>query len=207
MNRVHLTQSNLDRFKQLFPEDGRLQALTLDELVRYAAGKDLTGVGAEIVAPSDRALRSVGPVTDCQIAVAGVVVDCIFVIAGAIGLHGKLPPSAVEEVARIIEPELSEIEKIVRILADSASSTKMRAKAIFDIGKLIYTAGMLEAVYKAIVNSLTWWDMALYGTLGLAELVAAFATDGVALIALVVAEIAQVGFVISDSVKVVNACV
>jgi hypothetical protein len=206
MNTTNLTQANLDRFKALYPEDSKIQALTLEEIIAYSEGKRLDGTDAHVLAQPRLETRLGARPTACQLAVAGVVIDCILVIVGAVGLHGRLPGSAVEEVARVIEPELPEIEKIIAVIADTAASNMDRARAIFKVGALIYSAGMLEAVYKAIVNSLTPWDMALYGTLGMAELVAAFATDGVALAAVIVAELAQVGFVISDSFKVAGAC-
>jgi hypothetical protein len=206
MNTTNLTQANLDRFKALYPEDSKIQALTLEEIIAYSEGKRLDGTDAHVLGQPRLETRLGARPTACQLAVAGVVIDCILVIVGAVGLHGRLPGSAVEEVARVIEPELPEIEKIIAVIADTAASNMDRARAIFKVGALIYSAGMLEAVYKAIVNSLTPWDMALYGTLGMAELVAAFATDGVALAAVIVAELAQVGFVISDSFKVAGAC-
>jgi len=209
MDFKNLTQVNLDKVKALFPENKELQQITLANLIEYSKGKDPKGSTAQIADTliMDKQGGRVLPITDCQWAIGGVVVDCIFVITGAVGLHGKLPPSAIEEVVKAINPEeLSEIEKMVQIIADPKSSNTDIAKNVFYIGKTIYTGGSFEAIYRAIYNSLTPWDMALYGTLGIAELVAVFLTDGAALIALIVAEIAQVGFLVSDSIKVVQEC-
>ena len=207
MNFDLLTQKNLDKFKTLYPNDKKLQALSLNLLIDYSRGKNQDGSSAQFLARQPGIIPGASlAISDCQIAIAGVTIDCILVIAGAVGIHGKIPSSAIEEVAKIIEPEISEIEKIASILADVGASKWDKAKAIFDIGKLIYSGGMLEAIYKAIVNGLTWWDMALYGVIGLAELTAVFLTDGAALAAIIVAEMAQIGFVVSDSVKAANAC-
>ncbi|MDD5762252.1 MAG: hypothetical protein PHP88_07055 [bacterium] len=201
-----LTQKSLDDFKVLFPDDKKLQALTLDELVSYSTGKHPSGLNARRGREPKVKELEAELFSPCHIAIAVVVVDCILVVAGAFGLHGKIRASAIRKVAKVIEPEMVEIEKIAKVLADPHASNFKKAKAMFSIGKLIYSAGMLGAVFKAIVKSLTWWDMVLYGVAGMAELVAAFATEGAAIIALIVAEIAQVGFVVSDSVKMVNAC-
>lgn len=78
--------------------------------------------------------------------------------------------------------------------------------AIKDIVHVVWSGSLIEAVYKAIMDSLTWWDMVLYGSLGMATIAAAFLTDGAALVAMIAAEMAQIGFVVSDAVKASQAC-
>lgn len=193
-----LTATNLEKFKAFFPTNKELQAVTIEQVIKHAVALDPSGGTAN-------QKRFLG-LSDCNYARAIVVLDCLFVIWGAVGLRWKMSKATVEEVAGILEPFSAEIDRIASKIADAESSTKDKAKAIFEIGKLIYTGGLFEAIYKAIVKSLTWWDMLLYGTLGLAELTAAFATDGLALIAEITAELALLGFVISDSVKWYEAC-
>lgn len=206
MDLKNLTQENLNRFLSLHPDNPELQAITLDALRKHAEGKDPAGSDAQPATLIAAPLPGVAMPTPCQIAVAGLVVDCVLVVAGFVGLHGRISSRAVEEVAIIVEPQVSQIVRLATIIANPDSTKTEIAKAIFSIVKLVYTVGMLEAIVKAIWNSLTPWDAALYGTLALAELVAVLATDGVATIALIVAELAQIGFVISDAFKVKNAC-
>jgi len=56
------------------------------------------------------------------------------------------------------------------------------------------------------MNSLEWWDMLLYGIIGLGELAGAFLTDGAELIAVITVELAMMGFIASDSVKWFKEC-
>ena len=71
----------------------------------------------------------------------------------------------------------ADIEHAMRTIADSSASVFARANAVREIGVLIYSGGLIEPIYKAIMKSLTWWDMVLYGVAGLAEISAAFLTD------------------------------
>ena len=205
MDFKNLTQESLDRVKAMFPEDEKLQALTLQELIEYSHGKDPNGSTAQPAPKPKEAKRVEAFVTDCQWEIGMVVLDCIYVLMGAWALRSHVSNATVEETAKVIAPHLAEIEKIVQRLAE-AQSTYDQAKEIFAIGKLIFTAGLLEEIYRAIYNTLTWWDAVLYSVLGLAELTAMFLTDGAATVAEVVAEIALVGWVVSDAAKAIEAC-
>ena len=198
-----LKQADLDAFKRQFPNDARLQAVTLDQLANHGKTRDYKGHNAQ---PSPNPRRARGIFSGCQMAVADVAIDVLLMIWGAIGIHGKINAAAVEDVAQAIEPKLSEIEEYAKVLSDGNTPTRQKATAIWNIGRLIKNGGMFEAVFHAIVSSLTWWDMVLYGVLGMAELAAAFLTDGAALVAIMVVEIATAGFVISDGAKVVQEC-
>lgn len=100
----------------------------------------------------------------------------------------------------------ADIEHSVRTIADTSASTFARANAVREIGALIWSGGLIEPIYKAIVKSLTWWDMVLYGVAGLAEITAGFLTDGAALIALLIYDLILAGFLVTDVVKALEVC-
>ncbi len=205
--RSKITQKDLDAFKAHMRNDGNIdssiQSVTLDQLILHATTRDHWGNSA-ITLPNPRPARGIA--TPCQTAVAIFVLDCILVIWGAWGLRAKLSPAAVEEVAVAIEPVLNDIEHQLNSFSDSSVSTFGKAKVIWNIAMLIKNGGMFEAVYHALYKDLTLLDMVLYGVLGLAELSAAFLTDGAALVAEIVVEVASAAFLINDGLKAVEVC-
>ncbi len=200
-----LDQADLDAFKALYPNDPKIQAVTLEELRKRYKPDEYRGYNVPPPSADQNVRRKRGVITDCEYAIGAVVVDSIFVLTGAIGLHGKIPAAAIEEVAELCKPVMNELEHAVHTLS-TASSSWDKAMAIKDIVHVVWSGSLIEAVYKAIMDSLTWWDMVLYGSLGMATIAAAFLTDGAALVAMIAAEMAQIGFVVSDAVKASQAC-
>jgi len=199
----YLTERNLVAYKNLHPHDTKIQALTLAELKAKYNPDQFRGNGVQAVADEDF-VRSEN-ISDCHYDIAIVVVDCVFALTGAVGLAGKVSGSAIESVATIVAPVMNEIEEAVHTLSIAASNYD-KAMAIKSILHIIWSGSMIEAVYHAIMGSLTWWDMVIYAVLGISTIAGAFLTDGAALVAMLAAEIALVGFLISDSVKAVNSC-
>jgi len=203
-----LTQKNLDAYKAMYPDDQRLQAVTLTELIEYSKTRDANGANLQLN-PEPAVLAEegrLGDISPCALAVGGLVIDCIFVLTGAIYLAGKIPPSGIARVAEAAEPAISEIERTAEIISSETASATDKAMAIINIVRIIYSADELGAVIRAITDNLTWWDAALFGVTAIATIVAVFATDGVAAAAAIVLEMAMIGFVISDAIKVANAC-
>lgn len=199
----YLTERDLLAFKELHPSNTKIQALTLAELkARYKPNQFR---GYNVPAHRNSAFVRSNSVTPCEFYIGVVVIDCIFALTGAFGLAGKISGTAVESVISIIKPMMSEIEEAVYTLG-TGSSKISKAMAIKDIIHVIWSGSMIEAVYHAIMESLEWWDMVIYAVLGIATIAAAFLTDGAALVAMIVVEIALMGFLISDSVKAVAAC-
>lgn len=199
----YLTQENLDLFKKTQPTNQKLQALTLSEVVSYASTQSCNW---QTLAwdPSQSHIMAQSVMSPCKMAVTNVIIDCIFLALGAVGLMSKLPPTAIAAVSRAVEPVLSEIELIVHGL--QSYSLIDQAKAVYKILKCIYTGGCLSAVFGAISNSLTWWDMLLYGITGLATITSLVLTDGALFVAEVVIILGNTGFLIADIIKVKDAC-
>ncbi|HZU86428.1 MAG TPA: hypothetical protein VFF78_03020 [Anaerolineaceae bacterium] len=202
-----LTQKNLDNYKAMFPDDQRLQTVTLAELIEHSKTREASGVHLQFAEPAGMAGEGMlGEISPCAMAIGGLVIDCIFVLTGAIYLAGKIPPSGIARVAQAAEPAIPEIERTAAIIASDTASATDKAMAIVNVGRIIYSVDALGAVLRAITDNLTWWDAALFGVTALATLVAVFATEGVAAAAAIVIEMAMIGFVISDAFKVADAC-
>jgi hypothetical protein len=208
MTNLTLTPQHLEEFKRLNPLNPDLQAVTFDQLMAHTDGEadwaavrfdEQPEISADIV-PQLFAL------TNCQMNLGWVVFDVVCLSVGAVGLRSTARAQTVAAMAQAAGPVLSKVETIVaRMAAEGASLTDL-AGGVFDILKAIYNGGCLGAVVSAFTASLSWWDMILYGVTAMATIIAALATDGLAFIAEVVVLLATFGFLVSDSVKAVQAC-
>ncbi len=197
-----LRQAALTRLQAIFPDDTNLKNLDLATVREQS--KDKFHDGRTAAPGPNPVTRSV--VSPCNWAKAMLVVDAIFIVTGGVAIRSRMNPSWIEKVAEACAPQMVEIEKIAMRLGHPKASLETKAKAAFAIVKLVYTGGLFEAIFRAFLKSLTWWDMVFYGVLGLTEIVAAVATDGTALIALWVSELALVGFIASDFEKAKEEC-
>ncbi len=201
-----ITQETLDMFKKEFPNDAKIQALTLDAVLQHAETTTIDWSRLSGGVPQHTIQLQSISITPCQKAIGYVIFDAICLALGAVSLRSSVKASTVEAMAEAAAPVLSKIETAVaKMAAEGASYTDM-AKGVFTILQTIYSGGCLGAVFSAFTASLSWWDMVLYGLTGMATIVAALATDGAALIAEIVIELATFGFLVSDSVKAVQAC-
>jgi hypothetical protein len=206
--RMEITLADLNKYKALYPDDPAIQAVTLDQLIEKSRGKDHRGDAAEQkhgLFPRDPLL------TPCELAWGGVAVDVVCVILGYVGIREKVNGKSLSDIVTLIKDwdnisDKSAFQEAAKILASDSATLWDRAKAVKDIGMLLYTANMIEAIIKAIFSSLTWWDAVLYGTLSMAELAAAFLTDGAALVAAVAAEIVLFAFLATDTKNMLETC-
>lgn len=208
-----LQQDRLDAFKKLFPNLPDIQGLALEEVIRRTVGKWRDGSTASVgnmlpPAPTGDATKREAT-SPCTYAKVIVVVDALFLAMGAYGLARVFKyahPSWIEHIAEQLAPHMTEIDKIAMRLANPSNSPLTKAQEVFKIGKLIYTVGLFEAIFKAAMSTLSWWDMVLYGTLGITELTIAFASEGGAVIPIIVADIALAAFFVTDLERMAEAC-
>lgn len=198
-----LTQASLDNYKALYPDDRRLQNLTLEVLMQHTNGVEVDFNSLTFTGDS---LLLQGSALDCGLAIGYVVFDCICLFLGASSLRSGVTKEAAESMAEASKPVASAIEKTIAELAKEGASTYEIASGVFSIISTIYSGGCLGAVLGAFLGSLTWYNAALYGVTAMATIVAALATDGAAEIALIVIELATAGFLVSDSANAVEAC-
>ncbi|RKP45174.1 sialidase family protein [Trinickia fusca] len=143
---------------------------------------------------------------DCTIAVGYVVFDAVCLAAGAVELRAGISASAAADMAEAVWPVASQIEVVIYTLSQEGVTAEQQAWGIFKILGIIYKGGCLPAVGKAFQKTLTWYNMILYGVSAVAVIVSALATDGVALVAFIVAQLVAFAFLVEDCVKAVSAC-
>jgi hypothetical protein len=207
----NLTQENLVKFKKLInmPDDEKLQNLTIEELIEYSKSKSRDGSNAEAASDNEIASRfppvtRISPPTPCQKAVATAVMDAFFLALGAVGIRSKVKQAAQEIDFLKMHMPTHDVVRVIRYYDDG--SLLNRGWAVYRVLRVAAKAGMAAAIWGAIVKTLKWYDMVLYGVEGLAEIVAFVASDGVAAVALVAEEVARAGFFATDIMEAVEAC-
>ena len=142
----------------------------------------------------------------CALSIGYVIFDSICLFIGATALRSSLTAEAAEDVAKAAEPVLSQMEKYIVTLADEEASATEHASAVFNIMSTIWSGGCLPAVIAAFAKTLTPLNATLYGATAVGTIVAAFATDGAAMIGEIVVELATFGFLVEDSINCSKEC-
>jgi len=199
----------LQLFKSHYPHNPQIQALTLDEVLKHTQGK--TADWNNMYAETDKfyqPLKQAAAVTanPCYMNVGYVIFDVICLALGAVSLRKSVSAATIANTANAVTPVLSEIEKIIVSMSKAGATKSDLAWGVFNILRTIYAGGCLGAVFSAFTASLTWWNMILYGVTGMATIVAALATDGLALAAEVIGLLASFGFLATDCVAAYTAC-
>ena len=206
---AEITAKQLGDFKRLYPNNVDIQALTVEVVNQNTRGRtiDWNRISFGADEPTTRSMAAAAvSITPCQMAIGYVVFDVVCLAVGAVGLRASVNARTIESMAEAVAPVLSKIEVTIARMGEAGASNTDVAWGVFKILQTIYTGGSLGAVFSAFTASLTWWDMILYGITGVGTIVAALATDGAAFAAEIVILLASTGFVVSDSVKAVQAC-
>jgi len=196
-----LSQRELDQYKMLFPNDQRLQALTLDELLENTNG----GIADWSSLPA-KPLVLEASVWSCVEGIGFVIFDCVCLFLGATALRSGTTESEAKAIAEAAEPVLPQLKQYVKVIKDSASSKTEIASAVFGVISTIYSGACLGAVISSFLGSLSWYTAILYGATALGTIMAALATDGAAEIGLIIVELATAGFLVNDSIKCAESC-
>jgi hypothetical protein len=120
---------------------------------------------------------------------ASIIIEGIMLVMTIIGLKIPISNQLINKVSDKVVEELeqsSAFQKAVENFIESwddASGGLDKAKALFHLLKDTYSLGILWSTIKLLCSEMTWWDWTKAAALIAAQLVAAFATDGVALIA------------------------
>jgi hypothetical protein len=198
-----ITPASFQAYKVLYPDDKRLQALTLEELFEQTGGGL---VNWENIKYKQDATLAVSSTLGCAVSIGYVVFDSICLFLGAAALRASVTAEVAEDMAKATEPVANQLSKYIKTMS-AAESTKFEvATAVFGIVSTIYSGGCLGAVLGAFLGSLTWYNAILYGATALGTIVAAVATDGAAEIGIIVVELATAGFLVSDSINCAKAC-
>lgn len=144
--------------------------------------------------------------TKCEIAIGMVSFDAVMFVLGLVGLH----VSNQERLNRALLRELgpSTLRCFARAIHNFsvAEGELAKAKALFSLIGGIWNAGGFRVVFKVIKNEMSWWEWTKTGIIALAQIIAWFATDGIAFFAEAALSIMSAEQLIEDSVKVGKVC-
>jgi hypothetical protein len=202
-----INQEMLNNFKALNPTDPDVAALTLRTILQNTNGLNINWGNIPTVPESEAAKkRMLEDVTACDMARGYVVFDVFCLIFGAVGLRKAVNQYTIRAVAAAAAPVLNQLEIWIRSITAPGASVFTQAMGVFNIAKTIYNGGCFGAVFKAFVDSLTWYQAALLGIQGIATVVAAFATDGLALAAQISLMLVSFTFLVLDCKTMVDTC-
>lgn len=119
-----------------------------------------------------------------------IVVEGVMLVLQIIGVDASASSSsitaAVDDVERAIENSSDfkkAIQKFVKTWHASESNIKDKAVAFYNVLFETHSAGVLWQVIKSLCSEMSWWDWIVSAVKVTAMIIAAFCTDGVALIA------------------------
>ena len=125
------------------------------------------------------------------IQMASIVIEGVLLVLQAVGIKvavsEQLIKRTAEETVSVIESS-SALQKAVQALQEAAKGgSKFEiAKAIFNLIKDSKAAGILWKIIKGLCSNMSWYDWVKTAGIVTAMIVAAVATDGVALIAKII---------------------
>ena len=122
------------------------------------------------------------------IQIASIVVEAMLLVLQTVGIKVAVSKQAIAKTAEEIIPVIessSQIQKAVQALEEAAKGgSKLEiAKAIFYLIKDSYSASILWKIIKGLCSNMSTWDWIKTAGIVTAVIIAAFATDGMALIA------------------------
>ena len=128
--------------------------------------------------------------TSKWIQIASIVVEAIQLLCQAVGIEEAVEESLLEtskEMIPVIESSSALQKAVDELLAAWESGSKWEiAKALFNLIKDSYAAGILWSVIKGLYSNVSAWDWIKTAGIVSAMIIAATATKGVALIAKIV---------------------
>ena len=202
-----ITPHSFQAYKALFPQDKKLQQLTLEELYKELGGDGRVNWGDIFYSDEDRdEVKLLSEDTPCALSIGYVVFDCICLFLGAATLRAGITAEAAEAMAEAAEPAANQISKYIKTMAAAESSKLDVATAVFGVISTIYSAGCMGAVLSTFLGKLDWYDAILYGATALGTIMAALATDGTAEIGIIIVELATAGFLVNDSITCSKSC-
>jgi hypothetical protein len=195
-----LTEKQWNSFVNNYCTDEEMKKISYKELMDNTNNGQLDL--SDLSAGSNEKVSDVS--ADCGLAIGFVIADVVALATGALSIRASVSEESAQTIAGIVGPDIPDILKYVDTIAAEGSSDEEIAKAVFGIMKV--TLKSPYDIVKAVFASLPWYKKALAIAQGVATIVAAVATDGIAFIAEVVVELASFGFLVTDSVHAVSAC-
>lgn len=151
---------------------------------------DITRDGKEFM-PSKKLTTVAAIDSTSWIQIASIIVEAVLLVLQAVGIKVAVSESAIAKTAEEIIPVIessSQLQKAVQALKEAAQggSKWEIAKAIFQLIKDSYSASILWKIIKGLCSNMSKWDWIKTAGIVTTMIIAAIATDGVALIAKIV---------------------
>ncbi len=199
----------IDTLAEWFPEEATNLKSNRDAIISYHDGDASPALESSLSRVEKNEVElavEIPKLTPCEEACSVVVVDVIFFCFGLVGLH----VSNQERLTRAIIQEMGgeTLRGLARAIHafSTADGAINKAKALFTLAGQIFKAGGFKAAFKVIKSEMSWWDWVKTGVIAVAQIVAWFATDGVAFVAEAALTIMSAEQLIEDAVKAGQAC-
>lgn len=200
-----LTKEQWDSFVKDHCLDNEMKDISYEELMENTNNGEIDFRDLTLPPVEDHTVTKKAIAADsCALSMGYVVVDVVCLTLGAVSIRSSINARSVEKVAELVSPKIPKILKYVEIIARDGATKLEQAKACWGIIKVVLKSPW--SILSAIFSSLPLYKKALVIAQAAATIFAALATDGAALIAEIVVELASFGFLVSDSVAAVEAC-
>lgn len=151
-------------------------------------------------------LNSMGGIVDSSaVQIASLVVESVLFVVGCIGIKVHIQESALRKIISEIIPVVKQpaFKRIINKFVESWKNGNAigKAKAIFKLLKETNSFGIFWKIIKMAFKEMKWWEYVRAAAEITALIVAAFATDGVALIAKIAL---SVNDAVNITTKVIN---
>lgn len=196
------TQDELTAFKQLFPDEARIQAITLDQLIAYVQTLD-----TETTPPTTPYHARRVAVSPCTTAIAGVVVQSIFTVFDVPIIRQAVSDNVMASLAPLIGPRQNFLRRLVAIIGDPRSSALDRAGAVVRIIFALELLGIVGIIVEQVWKGFDLLAGVYFGIKLVAKLTLALSTEGSSLvIAAIVALVDDAAKIVTEAIQASNTC-
>jgi hypothetical protein len=145
--------------------------------------------------------------TSCQSAAASLFVDAFVTVIGIMGLRIPGKASIAERLALKVEIDgMHDLKETIENLK-TATSNSQKAYQIFKLLGDVYNGNFFQILLSAVSSAITsTWDKIKFAITFVAQLIAWFATEGIALIAQLMLLVTDIAEVVEDAEKVKTSC-
>ncbi len=131
----------------------------------------------------------------------------IAVILALFGLPSRLTTAVASRIiGRLFTREFTSFLRDIALNYLTSSNILTVAEGIVQVINFIFRFFTPGELFEMIIDELTWWDKAAFGTLVLAQIVATFVTAGAALAVRIATMGPPIVAVVQNAVAVVNNC-
>ncbi|WP_207429034.1 hypothetical protein [Pedobacter sp. SYSU D00535] len=196
------------------PDDETLNELTVGEVsganiaqanVAAAAAAHLSATGASHAAAIEFfTIKDI--FTPCNLSIGTALLNVGLFVLGLVGLKATANTNVTR--ALLTEMGAAPLNNFLSMFRNFSNATGAwdRAKTLFSIAGSMYKACGFKAIFKAWVDEASWFDWVRTGAIAIAQLIAWFATDGVAFVAQVAMTIMSAEMLIESIVKAISTC-